>query len=187
MPRVTSLTPGEILLLSLPLPWPPVKTNFNFFQATWVGLKARSSTPYFPPGFLRAVLFRFILIQQKESEEGDMGIGKSSPSSPKYKWMTVLNLQQRNAHLIASDGQLTVQEDISGNLRVAHLVQTVSVWSPAVVLAQSWAQLPPEDSAVTEAAGYLFIAVLWSRKPEKCLCLASHLWDSITSACNITA
>lgn len=117
-----------MLLLPLPLPWPPVKTNFNFFRATWVGLKARSSNHFFfPLGFLLAVSFRFTLMQQQETEERGMGIAEISPSSPKYKLMTILILQQRNAHLIPSDGQLIVQGDFSGDLRVAHLVQTVSV------------------------------------------------------------
>lgn len=160
MPRVISLTPGEMLLLPFPLPWPPVKTNFNFFRATGVGLKARSSNHFFPLGFLLAVSFRFTLIQKQETEEGNIGIGEISPSSLKYKLITILNLQQSTAHLIPSHGQFIVHGDFSGSLRAAHLVQTVSVWSLAVVLAQSWAQLPPEDSAVTEAAGYLFVAFL---------------------------
>lgn len=115
-------------------------------------------------GFLLAVSFRFTLIQQKEREEGNMGIGKIFPSSPRYEWMTVLNHQHKKCSphplwwTTHSPRRFFCQ--LEGCTPCADSVSLRS-FSLAVVLAQSWARLPPEDSAVTEAAGYLFIAFLY--------------------------
>lgn len=91
MPRVISLTPEKCCSCLSPCHGLQLKQNLTFSEQHEYGSRLHLPFTFFPLDFLLEVSSRFTLIEQKESEEGDMGIGKTSPSSPRYKWMTVLN------------------------------------------------------------------------------------------------